>query len=77
MSRSLISARRRVAGRCSVERDDAGEAVAREKEVQLAAIKEEDEHLTAVARNICARRFSGIIRMRCARKGSAECRGRS
>ena len=44
-------------------------SVAREKEVQLAGIRDDEEQLTTVARNICAVRFSAGIPTRC---GSRE-----
>ena len=48
------------------------EAVEREREVQLAAIKEEDEHLTAVARNIMREALFGRHPYALRTKGSAD-----
>ncbi|HEV3409572.1 MAG TPA: pitrilysin family protein, partial [Chthoniobacterales bacterium] len=48
------------------------EAVAREKEVQLAAIKDEEEHLTAVARNILREALFREHPYALRAKGSAE-----
>ena len=47
-------------------------AVAREKEVQLASIKDEEEHLTAVARNILREALFGDHPYALRGKGSAE-----
>ena len=47
-------------------------AVEREKEVQLAGIKEEEEHSPPSRGIFCARRFSAIIPTRLRGKGSAE-----
>ena len=47
-------------------------AIAREKEVQLAAIREEEEHLTTVARNLLRRALFGPHPYALRSKGSAE-----
>jgi zinc protease len=48
------------------------EALAREKEVQLAAIREEEEHLTTVARNLLRRTLFGAHPYGLRAKGSAQ-----
>ncbi len=53
-------------------RDDAGKAVAREKEVQLAGIKDEEEQLTTVARNILREALFGDHPYALRSRGSEE-----